>query len=409
MRRWNHSARRWTWLACTVAASGLAISAAYGLGDIFVQPDAGYYLSLSGGGQAMLPFAWRQLGPLIVRGEVQLLHLPWFAAWYAEGVAALLFFVAGVTWLLIRSGAPRWMLPAALGICFWSLQFNALVLPDLLFAALLCGFLLLLGAGRNLAAALMLFPLMVARESAWLVLACMLIAGWRRLRGVEMAAGVGAAVAGSLLVRHLAANALPNQEHLSPWLYLLAKAPWNGLKNIFGVELWANVYPACAAPRWQFAVHAGALREVGICGFSAEGPVKTLGAALASFGLLPLLAVRMPKVPVPGLLLRFAVVYGGVSLLAAPLLGDSQLRLFAYGWPLLLVALPMLLGRSGANFRSRENVCAFLTLHLGLSWSVLWLNAAELLVAGVVVYALGWVVVQKTFQNRVVGEETATM
>jgi hypothetical protein len=314
-----------------------------------------------------------------------------------------------VTWLLLRSGSPRWILPAVLGLGFWSLQFNGLVLPDLMFAAVVCALMLLLSAERNLAAVLMLFPLMLVRESAWLVLVCLLAAGWRRLRGVEMVAGVGAALAGALLVRHLAANALPNQEHVAPWLYLLAKAPWNGLKNVFGLELWANVYPACAVPRWQFAVHAGALRAVGICGFEATGPVKTLGAALASFGLLPLLVLGMRKMPAPGLLLRFAVVYGGVSMLAAPLLGDSQLRLFGYGWPLFLAGLPMLVGRSGANFRSQGSAWLFLALHLGLSWLVLWLRATPLLVVGAVIYALGWVVLRKTFQNGMAGEEMATI
>src|ERR1700677_1782609 len=101
MGSWDRATRRRAWLVCAAIASGLAIAVGYGLGYIFVQPDSGYYLSLSGGGQAMLPFAWRQLGPLIVRGEVQLLHLPWFAAWYLEGSAALLVFAAGVAWLLV--------------------------------------------------------------------------------------------------------------------------------------------------------------------------------------------------------------------------------------------------------------------------------------------------------------------
>jgi hypothetical protein len=142
---------------------------------------------------------------------------------------------------------------------------------------------------------------------------------------------------------------------------------------------------------------------------SAAGPVKTLGAALASFGLLPLLAVRMRKAPLEGLLLRFAVVYGGFSLLAAPLLGDSQLRLFAYGWPLFLVGLPMLLGWNGANFRSQESAWLFLGLHLALSWSVVWLHGGPLLLAGAAIYGLGWLVLQKSFPGGAEGEEMAVV
>ena len=281
------AATRWA-----AAAGGLAIMAGLAMGHIFDQPDSGYYLLLSGGRPVMAPFAWRQLGPLLVRWEM-LAGMKWTAAWYAEGVAALAVFVAGVAWLLVRSGAPRWLLAATLGMGFWAFEFNALVLPDLLFGALLCVFLLLLASGRRMVAAGMLFPLMLTRESAWLVLVCLLAAAWGRLHRSEVAVGVAAAVAGMLLVRHLVGAAPPNQEGIGPGLYLLAKAPWNLLRNVFGVVGWADAAPACAVPVWRIDLHLEVVRAVGVCGFSAVGPVRTLGAALASFGLLPLLWIRV--------------------------------------------------------------------------------------------------------------------
>ena len=155
-----------------------------------------------------------------------------------------------------------------------------------------------------------------------------------------------------------------------------------------------------------------------ITGLTPENPLAKVLARSSNMarttsslagGPTPLLWLRMRKMPLPGLLLRFAVVYGAVSLLVAPLLGDSQLRLFAYGWPLFLVGLPMLLGRSGANFRSQGSAWLFLALHLGLSWSVLWLSAGPLLAVGVAIYALGGLVLQKTFQDGAEGEETAAI
>lgn len=40
--------------------------------------------------------------------------------------------------------------------------------------------------------------------------------------------------------------------------------------------------------------------------------------------------------------LRFTILYGGISLLLAPVLGTWFGRLLGYAWPLFFVALPML-------------------------------------------------------------------
>ena len=77
-----------------------------------------------------------------------------------------------------------------------------------------------------------------------------------------------------------------------------------------------------------------------------------LTALLTTFGVLPwlLLAARRQRGPVardlpprPDLLLRFCLVYGGISFAIAPMLGTWYSRLFGYGWPLALVAVPRLL------------------------------------------------------------------
>jgi len=191
------------------------------------------------------------------------------------------------------------MIAATVGLFFWSRQFSDLVLPDLFYAALLCIFLMLLSRQRFLVAALMMLPLAVARESTLLTVVCLLIAGWRRLRVTEAVTALAATVAGLLIVKRLTANALPNNEHISPILYLVAKMPWTLLKNFLGIYPWANVYPECAVPRWQIAVHLGPLHAVGVCGFEPIPPLLLVSYALASFGLLPLLflAIRRFRKP----------------------------------------------------------------------------------------------------------------
>jgi hypothetical protein len=391
--------RRSVALAAAVALP-VAVAAGLAMDGIYTQSDTTHYLNLAAGRPAMLPFASRQLGPLVVRG---LSHLPGVTierGFLIEGLAALVFFFCTVMFLLVRSGAQRWMIAAIAGMFFWAEQFNALVLPDIFYGALLCGFLLLLRKGWVIAAALMMLPLAVARESTVLTLVCFLLAGWKLLRWREILTAVGSFAGGMLAVKGLAANALANHEHISSALYLFAKMPWNFLKNFLGLNPWANVYPACAVPAWQHAVHLGPLQAVGYCGFEVWLPVRLAGAALAGFGLLPLLVFRVRRVGqwVGGredLMVRFCLLYGVVSFCLAGALGDRVLRLFEYGWPLFLVALPVGLGRLAVGFRSAALAVAFVGVHLVITWAVVGLDGWWLLGAGSVGYLAGWGILRR--------------
>lgn len=409
LARLTPARRRLTVAGFVLTASPIAVTAALWMGHIFDQADTEHYLNLAAGRPALLPFASRQLGPLLVRGLAGLAHLSIRQAFFLEGTLSLLFFVGVVAFLLVRSRSPQWMVPALAGMFFWTLEYNGLVLPDLFYAALLCVFLLLLRDGRLLAAGCLLFPLAVARESTLLTLVCLLIAGWRRLRWPEAAVAVVGTGAGISLARHLAANALPNTEGISPGLYLLAKMPWNLLKNFFGIDPWANVYRSCAVPRWQMPLHLGPLTAIGVCRFGWRYPVWLLFEAMAVFGLLPLLLVKLRQVRMPArhgreqLMLRFCVIYGVISFCMAGLLGEAFGRLFGYSWPLFLVALPVLLGASGANFTSTRAAVAFLVLHLSLTWLNVQLHQPLLVVPALVLYGLGWWLLKVSWRDEQVG------
>jgi hypothetical protein len=90
------------------------------------------------------------------------------------------------------------------------------------------------------------------------------------------------------------------------------------------------------------------------------------------------------------MLLRFTLIYGVISFLLAPLLGESLTRLYGYSWPLFLVALPLLLGVSRANFSSAWAAVAFVALHVVLSWSTAFLYPLRLLIAGMAAWICGW-------------------
>ncbi len=411
-----------TLLFCLLSVVPLAVVMGLRLAYVFTQADTTYYLNTAYGRPSVLPFASRQLGPLTVRGIAALAHISIEKAFELEGLAALIFFAGTVFYLLLRSGAPRWTVPALAGLSFWAFQYNGLVMPDLLYAALLCIFILLLqpedarepapnfGRGRILLAALMLLPLTVSRESTLLTLLCFLLAGWRRLRLAEVLTALASTFAGTVLVRHLTRNALPNQEHISPTLYLFAKMPWNFLKNFTGITPWANVYRSCEVPRWQVALHAGSLTGIGICGEDWHYPATFLFSALATFGLLPLLVLRLrPRIvailraPAPGvhaddLALRFSLIYGLVSFLLAGLLGESFVRLFDYSWPLFFIALPTLLGATGASFASIRAGVAFLALHLSVSWLDVRVRHVDRVPLALALYGLGWLLVRRTWR-----------
>ncbi|HEY0161048.1 MAG TPA: hypothetical protein VGB69_00065 [Edaphobacter sp.] len=394
-----------------VASVGfLSIVGGFVMGLNFELSDSGWYQAIADGktAQVMQPFASRQLGPLVVRLLIQLTHLSLPHAFIVEGIFSILLLLSMVGIFLVRGGVPRWLLYAVGGLAFWPQLFQGFVLPDLWFSALLGVFLLLLSRKRYFSAALFLFPLQVSREATILVLLCFLIAGWRRIRLVPGLTAVVATYAGMRVVKMLTAGAVGNQEKISPLLYMAGKVPWNLLKNVLGLIPWNNYTPTCSKPIWSMPLHLGHITSVGVCSFRPENSLFTTTVAMTSFGLLPLFAAycwkkKLLSLSPESVLLRFCLVYGAVSFLMAPMLGTNTPRLFGYGWPLFVVAVPLLI--VPRITRSPRNAGAFLTLHLALSWSFLlflYKGSFSLLLPNllmlawcILAYGAGWVLLSR--------------
>lgn len=382
LSRWNKASRRNAVLLAVAVTAAYAIACARFFGVIFEMSDVGWYLRMATGDihSARQPFASRQLGPAVVHLFTWLLHWPVQQAFVLEGVLALLVTLAVVFALMMRSAAPRWMLLAVAAVPFWPQLFVGLALPDLWYAALLAIFLLLLSRRKFLAAACMIFPLMISRESTSLTLLCLLVAGWRPLRWRGRLLALGAGLAGSLLIGRVTAHNPGNADRLPESVYMVAKVPWNLMRNVLGISPWSDVNGSlCRVPVWQHNFHVGSLHAVGVCGFSLDQPRDSLGAALTTFGLLPMLAVFLWKrsrgagIRTPGndggedisVLVRFCLLYGGVSLVLAPMLGAWAPRLFGYAWPLSLVAAPLLFHGLSERLAARKTAAlVFLGLHL---------------------------------------------
>jgi hypothetical protein len=344
--------------------------------SVFIAGDARFYLGIATGdySNVMQPFASRQLGPLVVAGLMRLLHCTVETGFMFEGTAAFVSMLVAIYFLALKTNAPRWLAVAIAFVPFWSLLLQDLVLPDLFYSALLALFLLLLHEEEMLGAALMMFPLMLSRESTSLTLVCFLIAAWKQLRWKVRIIAVLSALAGSLLVMHLAARAQPNSENLPESLYMIAKVPWNFMNNILGLVPWSNVNTQfCAVPRWAIRVHLGRVHAIGSCGFSFVGWLEISVGMMSLFGLLPLLLGvlwwRQRKMSEISALLRFTLVYGFATLLMAPVLGTWFTRFIGYAWPIFFVGLPLLFDRIPQEPLSFRRECAalgFFAVHMVL-------------------------------------------
>ncbi len=320
--------------------------------SVYVAGDARFYLGIATGdhSQVMQPFASRQLGALVVTALMNLLHCTVERGFVLEGTASIVVMLVAVYYLALKTSAPRWLLFAIAFVPFWSLLLQDLVLPDLWYSALLAVMLLVLDGEHILAAAMMMFPLMLSRESTSLTLVCFLIATWKHSRWTDKIVAVISAFAGSVVVNHLAARAQPNSERLPESIYMLAKVPWNFMNNVLGLVPWSNVNPQfCAVPRWMFPLHLGPVHAIGVCGFSVTGWISISEAVLSAFGLLPLLVGflwwRTRGFGKSTVLLRFTLLYGAASILLSPVLGTWFNRLIGYAWPIFFVALPLLFNR----------------------------------------------------------------
>jgi hypothetical protein len=436
LRAWDVRVR---WLALVVAVLlGVGWTLVQvRLPTVFHSPDSSHYLKLAAGHTELVeqPFASRQLGPRVAAGLAKVLGGDIHGGFLLQGFASLAFAMGATCWLALRTAAPRWMLLAMMLVPSWAVLVQYLVLPDLWYAALLAALLVMLEREWYVAAAVWMLPLMLSRESTSLTLVCFLAAAWpamkaRRRRWLVAAIAVVAAVLGSFLVAKLAAGSRPNVEHLPQAVYMFAKLPWNFLRNVVGLMPWSDANPElCRVPVWSFPVHLGPVHALGVCGFSFMQQLLALEGTLTNFGLLPLLTAvvwwrvhkrntgvsplrqtmkpfgsgrddkpllgKEKEAPAKGrsALLRFALLYGGVSFVLAPLLGAGFVHLMQYAWPLFLVALPGLFDEMPARAMTAGRGWAsvgFFALSLGVPVIERWHDFGQRLAMGLVIWAVGY-------------------
>lgn len=367
---------RYVGLFCLVfwTVVGLAVVLAPVLG----YSDYVHYLKIVNGDIADVrqPFVSRVFGPeiarLLMRGTgwspSTALTTVCLAGW---AVAPL----AGGLLLYLRKTPLTWALVVA-SVPFAALAARFFQVPD----GWAVSFVLTLFIGLELASAPLAgagaVALAFARSSSLMSVLLQLAAGYRKGRW-RIAAVVLAAFAIGLVARAPLIHGNPGNQHRMPGLvYLLAKAPVNGLSNLFGVHIYTNTYPYCPKPATVLELGRvpglGDIHTVGLCSGAWRPILTSVLCYAAIFGVFPALALR--RLLSPGPLAEKAADPSWRELAAflamhllSPAFGLTITRLFVEAYPLLFIAAGpavrgMTLTRGRAVVLMGLNIAAFVIL-----------------------------------------------
>jgi hypothetical protein len=155
------------------------------------------------------------------------------------------------------------------------------------------------------------------------------------------------------------------------------------------------------------------VRQIGLCTPEWTLPLFTLLTLLTLFGSGPLLIIAARKAQLWSTRHPFAVqlaaVYGLLSFLLGPSLGDWIDRLIGYGWPLFWIGVPYLIRHAASSgltpaLPERTSLVSLLLISwlpplLGYSRYTLVLSDLAALAFILVAYLLTWLAVRREFRS----------
>lgn len=308
--------------------------------------DSWAYLAMARGVPTLMPWAARILLPDLVA-----LGSRFFGSSIDIGFE-LITCIAFMLWVSIV--VTKWRtsiwLPLFLVTPLIVASLRAVYITDMFHMGLTAVFLSLLSWNPPTAAIFMIIMIMGRESSMFLAFISAAVLLWNRkfATGCLMLAGY---LVGSFLVHRLTVG-VQNVHQMSDLLYLFTKMPANLLRNWAGVLMWTNGYAWCDHPVFVVPLpgsfHLGVITQVGFCAPSVAAPLATIASYVTTFGVLPavLLAVLrargVPKGQWRQEWWTTAFVYGSLMVALGSLAGEPVDREIGYGWPLFLIALPVI-------------------------------------------------------------------
>lgn len=359
-----------------------------------VMPDGFYYRELAAGrpSQVIKPFSTRVLHPLVVRGVAATdrrfpflsLSLSLDRAFLVVGVLSLFGLTFGVALILQETTSSPLLLIPVMGSPFLLHLFQRYELPDLFHAALL-GLFFLTVTRHRLAGLLVLFLLLMTRESTLLLVACIILVAWYQSWPRLAIETVAVSLVGVAVLAVVGTFGQPNIHQLNPLLYLSFKLLYNFSSNILGLAFWTNTYesynPLFCSPVWTMPlpawVPAGSVHTVGLCTPDPARVLTTLSHLLTTFGVLPTLVLawlislrgeggEVLKSPSPWF--PVALLYGVLAFVLGTSTGGGVDRLVGYGWPAFWIAAPILLAVYAQRRGDRRAFWGIILLHVLACW-----------------------------------------
>ena len=335
----NRRGARNPWIAIPTAALLAAIVCAAALPPVQTPGSQGLeadsYLATAAGlyDRAYLYYATRVLPPLTAHAIAYAIGVSLPDGFRILACASLFILFVSVAALMGDTSLVLLLvIPSAI------VAFQHYYLGEIFHAALTAVFFVLFGLNEWLAIPL-LFLLQLTRESSTILSAVTLAVMLRRNPQYSVAAMLAAAA--GIYVASLFAVGVPNPHHLPAVIFYALKLAYNFALNLFGLAFWTDTNAATifCHPLWTIAVHLGAIRRVGFCGFEWWHPVLTLVAMGLSFGVMPLMLVRGWRIAAssPRADLRIAFWYGLANFVLAPFIGTTVDRYVFYAWPLFWI------------------------------------------------------------------------
>jgi hypothetical protein len=345
--------------------------------------DAQSYIMIANGqiAQVESPFSKRALYPLAAGWISRQFHLSLPTVFLSMAIGAYMLLIFCLAELL------RLMIDAPWLALLFALTPQAMAgvelgcMPDLLHMGLMSLFLLLWWRGATKSALVLLLLAFLTRENT--MLACLFLGytAWRQKAWGILTGALAVLVGGMAATGLFVKWGLPNKHHLPDFIYLLGKVPYYFLFNLAGLRIWSDVRPLDGTPWivWHLPwwLRLGADQTVGICRIWWNCPIFTAANWLTCFGVGPFFLgwswrqrARFERMP---MLIHFCFVYGLVSFLFGPTLGDWIQRLIGYGWPLFWIALPYWLVRErvAADWTRSQKAVLFVCFWLTSWWPVI--------------------------------------